>query len=162
MRNPKAPCSPDEKKVRTFGIWHFILVAFIIIWMVGAYTFLKEKVDVTYDASPIIVLDSGGNINLLTNLFEPQLKTNAVKSQTETNAMTMPSVVVKPEYHYGDIVIIKYFYVEGVVLGKSAVGDDYTVVYKDHNHVLQKISLPRTMLLSPTNGALNPISLLID
>lgn len=159
MREPKT-CSPAEKKTRTFGAWHFILIVFVVTWMISAYVFLKDGVDdVIHDVSPAIVLDEHGKINLFPNLFEPRMRTN--KIQVDTNS-TMPSIVVKPDYHYGDIVIIKYFYVGGVVLSKSAVGDDYTVMYKDHNHVLQKISLPRTMLLSPTNGALNPISLMVD
>ena len=72
---------------------------------------------------------------------------------------------MKDEYRFGDVVVIKYFYVEAVVMDRDRVlplGDSYTILYKDRNHVLQKITLPKTMLMAPVEGVLSPASLLVD
>lgn len=160
QRKVKELETPDEKKVRSIGVWHFVLMAFIVLWMVGAYIYLDKKSDVTVGSPPVIVLDSSGGVTL-TNFFTAG--TNSQMLPALPTVGTKPSYEVKAKYSFGDVVVVKYFYVTGVIIDKSLpVGDSYTVLYKDHNHVLQKVVLPRTMLMTPTDGSFSPVSLLVD
>ena len=149
--------TPDEKKVRSSNFWYILLVAFIVLWMTGAYIYLDKKTDVTIGNPPVIVLDAVNGIDM-TNFFR------ANPSQTQlypTNNIPRPMFEVRENYNLGDVVVVKYFYVEAVVLEKQA-GDSYVIMYKDHNHTLQKIAIPRTLLMYPADGVLNPVSLLVD
>ena len=143
--------TPDEKKVRHFNYWYLLLIGFIVVWMVGSFIYLNPK---TYDVtsnSPVTILDAAGGINL------------SALTQTETNyTKATLQCVVRDHYVFGDIVIIKFFQIRAVVLDKAATSSDsYNIIYKDHVHTLQRITLPRAMLLSPANGA-PPISLWDD
>lgn len=86
------------------------------------------------------------------NLFPPQfVSTNS--------AGAAPIYEQKGSYDVKDLVIVNYFFVEGIVVDKQ--GNNYTVMYKDHNRVLQKITVPKEFLLSPTADVkLNPAVLL--
>ncbi len=150
---------PDEKKIRSISIWHFVLVAFIVLWMVGAYVYLDKKTQMSIAAPPVIVLDEAAGITL-TNFFQIN-STNRQLSPAARNP-TKPLFEIREKYFLGDVVVVKYFYVEAIVIGNSAVGDDYVILYKDHNHTLQKISLPRALLMAPADGFLNPVSMLVD
>jgi hypothetical protein len=143
----------DEKKVQSSNFWNFLLIAFIVLWMVGAYLYLDGKSDVAMDISPVVVLDSVTSLNL-TNFFQA----------SSTNFPVGKSAFInKEKYSYGELVIVKAFYVEALVIEVPPIGGtDYTLLYKDHNHVLQKIILPKTMLMSPVNGGIDPVSLLVD
>ena len=160
-RKPKTPRTPDEQAVHSFGIWHFMLIAFIVTWMLGAYIILEQKSEHIIDNPPVIVLDEAGQINMMSNMFT--LGTNRqlfppVGAATNDS----PKFEVRQKYNYGDIVVVKYFYIEAIVIEKYSVGDKYIILYKDHNHQLQTISLPRTMLMAPAEGVLSPVSMLVD
>jgi hypothetical protein len=151
--NKKSPESSDEKKIRHVNFWYVVLVVFIVVWMGGSFLYLNHQTHDLANNPPVAILDAAGGIDL------------SILSKTGTNqhAGKIPLFTVKETYEFGDTIIIKYFYVKAVVLGKSAtLGDSYEVIYKDHNHVLQKIILPRMMLLAPEEGTLPPSSLLVD
>lgn len=147
--------TPDEKRIRNFNFWNAILIIFIVIWLAGAFVYLDKKTDIKNPNPPIVVLDSADGL-VLSNMFSLGEKTNQV----------FPDVTSKFElrekYDVGDIIVVKFFYVEGVIMEKNTTSDSYTIIYKDHNHVLQLITLPRQFLLYPKAGVLNPVSLLVD
>lgn len=147
----------DEKRVKNGNFWYVILIAFIVLWMFGAYYYLHTKNQLNTNP-PVVVLDSTSGIDI-GGFF----RTNPISSKLSltNSSLVQPMYGVRSHYDVGDIIIVKYFYVEAVVLGKNA-GDSYVVLYKDHNHTLQRVSLPRIMLLSPVDGVLNPASLLVD
>lgn len=151
--------TPDEKKIRSINFWHFILILFIILWMGGAYIYLNKKVDVINHPPLVLIGDAASGIDM-TNFF----KANPTNTQLfSTNGTNRPLFYSKDEYQFGDIVVVKFFYVEAIVIEKSGpTSDDYDILYKDHDHVLQRISLPAKMLMVPADGMLNPVSLLVD
>lgn len=152
----------DEKKVRSISVWHFLLMAFIVVWMVGAYIYLDQKSDANVAAPPVVVLDTADGINL-TNLFQSSpTNMQLVKRTSDPSKPSKAMFELKPKYSLGDVVVVKYFYVEAIVVGTPAMGDEYIILYKDHNHTLQKISLPRMFLMAPAEGVLNPVSMLVD
>lgn len=151
--NKKAPESSDEKKVRSVNFWYIVLVVFIVVWMGGSFLYLNHKTHDLANNPPVTIIDAAGGIDL-SNLSK--IGTNQIPGKSSL-------FTVKETYTFGDTVIIKYFYVKAVVLDKAAaLGDSYNLIYKDHNHVLQKITLPREMLLAPMEGTLPPSSLLVD
>lgn len=148
----------DERKVRNINIWHFFLIAFIVIWVTGAYFCLSKKPDLSLTNS---LLDSKPTNfeNLFT--FFPTNNSFIHRGQSLTNPLSASIFYTKHSYKPGDVVIVKYFHVQAVILEK--VGQDsYCIIYKDHNHVLQKIVLPKIFLLFPSVGILPLFSLLID
>ena len=67
----------------------------------------------------------------------------------------------KDSYKVEDFVIINYFFIEGIVSSKS--GNNYSVMYKGEDGVLQTINVPQSMLLVPTSATyVNPFVLLSD
>ena len=152
--------TPDERKLRSVNFWYVLLLSFIIVWMCGAYLYLYTKTE--NSASPPIVLIEGGGVDLnsISNLFSvnaPPVSTNDLKG-------AKPLFVTKEDYSIGEVVIVKYFYVEAVVIDKSIPnGSAYTLLYKDHNHTLRTIKLSKTLIMAPADtGSLNPVSLLVD
>lgn len=158
----KKPTTPDEKKVRSFGIWQFLLVTFIVLWMVGAYVFLEQKTRSNSTTIPVVVLDNVNGVDF-SNFTKIGSNTSTIYFTKKNELNNRPDFECKDNYSMGDIVVVKYFYVEAVVIDKSLPsGNAYTILYKDHNHVLQKIILPKEMLMAPAEGVLNPVSLLVD
>lgn len=147
----------DEKRVQSINFCYLILVAFVVIWMVGAYFYLKQKTELSIDNPPVVVLDAAGLT--ISNLFNTS--TNSVFwAKDPKKFLTSPMLEVKNKYSFGDVVIIKFFYVKAVVLTKEPE-DSYTVLYRNHNKDLQKITLPRLMLMSP-GDYVSPFSLPMD
>lgn len=154
-----SPETSDEKKIRSINFWHFVLVLFIVLWMGGAYIYLDKKTEIANRLPLVLIGDAASGVNM-TNFFQVN-PTNS--SLFPTNYIFKQPFRMKTEHRFGDVVVVKFFYVEAVVLEKSSpTSDYYDIVYKDHNHVLQKISLPAEMLMVPVDGMLNPVSLLVD
>ena len=150
---------PEEKTPKFFRLGPILLVVFIVVWMVGSNLYLNHQVS-SVKPQPIVVLDSAGGINLFSNLFRIGNTNFQFKTASK---ISVPRYEIKDKYSYGDVVVIKYFYIEAVVLDKTQPsGDVYTVLYKNHNHDLQKIALPRTMLMMPSDGIVNPAALLVE
>lgn len=157
-----------------YGALTFILVySFVLFLLLNART--EEQIQ---DALPPIVYLNNSNLSAIVppganNLIHPMfITTNNVTStntstdqvitnQTKPPCIEYPSFVIKEKYKRGDFVIINYFYIKCIVM-KVLPDDVYVVVYKDHNHVLQRTEIHRDFLISPTPGAVNPFSLLVD
>ena len=166
----------DTIQLKNLNEWLGVLVVFIILWSIGLLLYVDQKVDSTANHPlPVIVVDGpSGRINnaAYTNLFPPSMNVKAgtietrpprVVNSTKTNVVTAPKPMfeTRDSYEIREFVIVNYFYVEGIVTEKK--GDDYTVMYKDHNHVLQKVTVPKSFLLVPTSyNNVNPVSLLVD
>lgn len=154
-QNEKA--TQDGKKVERSTFWYVLLIISIILWMAGSYFYLDYKANVILSNPPVVILDATSGVNM-TNFFRVN------PSQTQlypTNSAPRPMFEIRENYNIGDVVVVKYFYVEAVVLEKQT-GDSYVIMYKDHNHTLQKIAIPRSLLMYPADGVLNPVSLLVD
>jgi len=129
----------DERKVKNINVWSFFLLLFVVVWMAGSYIYLNRRADVSIP--PVIILDEAQKIGLTNSHFPPKNPT-AAKSSFE----------IRETYNVGDTVIVSYFYVEGIVVKKSALGDEYTIMYENHNHTLELITLPRTFLMAPSTS----------
>jgi uncharacterized protein YpmB len=70
-------------------------------------------------------------------------------SVNSTNEIAKPMLEQKDSYKKMDFVIINYFFVTGLVVDRQ--GNNYTIIYKDRNRVLQKVIVPKELLLSPTS-----------
>lgn len=162
MKNTKECSSRSveeyEKKVKSINIWHFLLITFIVLWMAGAYIYLNKKTNLSISNAPVLLIDGGG-----TNFFRvSDTNTPIFSTNISTNPFPPPPIFeVKPKYEVGDVVIVKFFYVKAVVVGKDT-SDYYEILYKDQERTLHKITLPRVFLMSPAPGVLNPVSLLVD
>jgi hypothetical protein len=144
---------PSKDQPPRSSVGHYLLIAFIVVWVVGAYFFLDNSPVAI--PNPVPILDASGGLDL-TNLF-------GLLSTNELIIPKPPAFEVRDKYVFGDIVVVKFFYIHAVVLEKSSFGSDsYTILYKDRNHVLQKVVLSRDLLMAPANGTVNPISLLVD
>jgi hypothetical protein len=159
----------DKTELIILNRWLIVLSVIIIIWAAGIIMYVDKKTSISNHPLPIIMIDvdTGKIIDpAYTNLFHDSVigmvsKTfNISEVECSTN-ISKPMFEQKDNYNIGDFVIINYFYVEGIVSEKS--GNEYTVIYKDHNHVLQKIKLSKEFLLSPTSrNSISPVSLLVD
>jgi hypothetical protein len=153
----------EEKKLKSINLWYILLLSFILIWVAGAYIFLYKKTDAAYLNPPPIVLVEGlegVSQKTFTNIFQIN-QTNT--SNIISDVTTKPLFETKDHYELGDVIVVRYFYIKGVVIDRSYPGGDtYTVLYKDHGHTLRTIKLPKEFLMTPTGGDLNAIFLLGD
>jgi len=61
------------------------------------------------------------------------------------------------EYIRGDVVLIKFFNIYGLVEDKSLFSKDYyRIIYRDNNHTINSIDLPVDFLLKPSAKAITP------
>lgn len=150
----------ESVKLKTLNIWMFILVGIAIIWTGLIIFYVEKKTDkISNYRMPIIMVDSVGKIidPSYTNLFPVSFVS---QEKTNNKLPYVPLFESKDSYEIMDVIIVKFFYIRGVVIDKS--GDRYTILYKDQSHIIQQISLPKEFLLSPTSRDLNPFSLLLD
>lgn len=159
----------DISELRDLNRWLIALSAIVIIWAAGIIMYMDKRTSPSNHPLPIIMIDADtGKIidPAYTNLFPDNVigtmpkNVNMSEIKDSDNA-TKPLFEKKDSYNIKDFVIINYFYVEGLIIDKS--GDNYTVLYKDHNHVLQKIIISKEFLLVPTSkNSVSPVSLLVD
>lgn len=157
----------DNKELKTLNRGLLILSVLIIAWATIVLIYINRSI--SSSSSPFIVVDfNSGKLVDPTNtnmLHESVINSishtvNMLDTNVFSNA-SVPSFEQRDSYNIKDFVIINYFYVEGIVVDKS--GNMYTVMYKDHNHVLQKVVVSKDLLISPTfKSSISPISLLID
>jgi hypothetical protein len=158
------PEQSEKATIKVYNRWLAVLIAFIIVYSISMVFFIQKKVDDVINKSPVVMIDPATGLlsgpASLTNLFIPKLMTQPLT--TITNAANPQSLYEqKSVYKIKDFVIINYFFIEGIVVAKD--GNNYTVLYKDNNHTLQTIIVPRELLLSPTSAAaVNPFSLIIE
>lgn len=152
---------PDANKLENLNRWLIVLVVFIILWTIGIVLYVDQKTEKPNVVPPVAALDlrTGKIVNpSFTNLF-PAPIVSPVKP-TKTNSPAVPPLYEqKQSYEKMEFVIVNYFFVEGLVV--DVQGDNYTVMYKDHNRVLQRITVPKELLMAPTPGtSVNPASLI--
>lgn len=149
----------DAAELKVLNRWLWILIIFMVVWS-GAllYNIDKKSDQVSTRPVPVVMMDytTGKITNILyTNLFLPPFVSGASKKTADT---PKPMYEQKESYQRMEFVIINYFFIEGLVLERE--GDYYKVMYKDHDRVLQTVTLPKEMLLSPTSyNGVNPFSL---
>lgn len=159
----------DKTEIKTLNRWLIALAVIIILWAAGIIMYVEKRTSPSNHPLPIIMVDAdtGRVIDpAYTNLFNNSVL-NDISKTVNMSDIKAPSNATKPlfeqkdHYNIKDFVVINYFYVEGIVVNRS--GNEYTVMYKDHNHVLQKIDISVEFLLSPTSqNSVSPVSLLID
>lgn len=153
----------DESKIKSMNILHIVLVIFIVSWILGgAYYLASSDAILILDPVPKLIgdKDSSNDINDFISLPH-NLLSNSAPINISTNEVSKPKFKIKDSYKFGDIVVIRFFYTVGVIIDKSIpTGDSYVVLYRDENNVLEKINLPKDMLLSPPAGMVNPLSLI--
>lgn len=149
----------DKADLKSLNRWLGILVVFIILWGIGMFFYVEKKTEqVANRPIPVVMLDPASG--KITSIAYTNLVPSSFTAPAKTNDVSIhPSFEQKKSYENMDFVVINYFFVAGLVVEKN--GNNYTVMYKDHNHVLQKTIVPVEMLLSPTSyNGVNPLSLL--
>lgn len=151
--------SVESKEVKNLNRWLIALVIFVTIWSLGIFVYVGQKVEVPATEESISALVVGGYTGKIvstsyTNLF--------ALTQTNKNGTVSTNEIAHYEhrdvYKKLDFVIIDHFFIEGIVVDKS--GDNYTVLYKDRNRSLQRIIVPKTLLLIPAPSTwVNPYEL---
>lgn len=145
----------NSAQIKNLNRWLMGLLAFIIIWSVGILIYVQKKADDVTPHVPVVMVDVGtGRVtnNSYANLFPKSIASN-------TMAHAKSAYERKEVYQVFDYVIINYFFVEGMVIERD--GENYTVLYKTYDRTLQRIIVPRELLLSPSPGTIvNPASLI--
>lgn len=147
--------SNDDEKLRKLNILLFSLIGFLVLYLiVMAY-------------SPTVFMPST-NPNLkipyiIPNSFEGTNTTNIV--YVATNILHLPvkmsikseDYITQPEYLKGDVVLIKYFNIYGLVIGSSLLNkNDYRILYRDNSHALHLVDIPIEFLLKPSTNVIHP------
>lgn len=148
----------DTAQLKTLNRWLLGCLVFIIVWSVAIFFYVNKKTEEKSPIPVIMVDPTTGKITNVsyTNLFPANF---VAPTPTATNQVVKPMYEQKDSYEKMDFVIINYFFVSGLVVDKN--GDNYTVMYRDYNRVLQKIIVPKELLLAPTETApVNPAALL--
>lgn len=148
----------DTAQLKTLNRWLIGCLIFIIIWSITIFFYVNKRTEVKSQVPIIMVDQTTGKITNLgyTNLFPSSFVSSP---QSPTNEVVKPMYEQKDSYDKMDYVIINYFFIGGLVVDRN--GDNYTVMYRDYNRVLQTVTVPKQMLLSPTAAApVNPAALL--
>jgi len=147
--------SEDTNKLKNLNRWMIVLLVFIIVWSIGILFVFNKPTTTSADTTPIALIDNYfGKINNNNRI-------NLVHQKSSTNNIYRAMYEQKTSYELMDFVVINYFFIEGLITEKH--GNDYVVMYKDHNRVLRTITVPTELLLVPTSyNVVNPFSLLSD
>lgn len=161
----------EKSEIKILNRCLILITVIIILWAAGIIMYVDKKTDPTISSHPLSIIMIDTNTWKIvdpryTNFF-PETMIGSISKNTNALSIKRPTNIIKPMfenrevYNVKDFVIINYFYVEGIIIEKA--GDNYTVMYKDHNHVLQCITISKDFLLSPTSrNSISPFSLLID
>lgn len=117
--------------------WHFLLLLLIVGWILGSYIYLNR----TPEEQSTVVTEG-----TITNLFP--------STPPEANISGHTKFRIKSKYEKGEVVFIKFFRVQGVVI-ENGNEENYTILYRDRSGILQKIIIPKYMLLAPPDGIWN-------
>lgn len=159
----------DKSELKILNRWLVVLTVAIILWAAGVIIYVDKRISPVNHPLPIIMVDvnTGKVVDpAYTNLFHDSVigqlaKEVSIADIKEPSNATKPLFEHKDTYNVKDFVVVNYFYVEGIIVEKS--GNNYTVMYKDHNHVLQKLTISKEFLLSPTSqNSVSPVALLVD
>ena len=131
-----------EQEIKRLNRWLIVLVLFLILWTTSIFIYLKENPSASFIDKPVVVTMVTNNSNL------PTL--------SKRNALNEPLFKQQSTYKVRDFVIINYFYISGIVVDVNQ-NDNYTIMYKDHLGVIQRVSVPGEMLLVPTSYFVSPL-----
>ncbi len=148
----------ENKEIKNLNRWLIALAIFVTIWSIGIFIYVSQKVEPS-DSNPVPPIVMDGSSNKIANIIH----TNPIpfKTLTENNLPPQSMYVQKDVYKKNEVVIINYFFVEGIVMDRS--GDNYTIMYKDRSGTLQRIIVPKTLLLVPSSYAwMNPAGLIAE
>lgn len=153
-----------SRTLTTLNRWLIGLVGFSMIYTMVVFTVMEQKqAKLIQGLTPIALVDPATlKVSpLVSNLIPSNILTNkSVDFITSTNSPLKPMFERKKEYQYGEYVIVSFFYVHGVIVGKFE-NEEYEVLYKNHERTLVKIRIRGDMLMAPTSiNSVNPISLL--
>jgi hypothetical protein len=163
--NPKNK-TEDEKSLLRLNVCFYILLFFIGIYLsVMLYTIdvNTEKIQNNQETIRSLVMlpdikQIGGFITDTNTSNISLVTTNITKEQTKI-LVADNKYTVQKEYNRGDMVMVRYFNIYGVVRGKSVFSSDYyDVLYRDNGHTLRMIELPYNFLLKPSPGSLSPFT----
>lgn len=119
-------------------LWHLLLLVLMVSWVAGSYLYLnhqsKENKEINIEET-------------LTNLFP------SIPQQPSHLRFR-----VKEKYEIGEIVFVKFFRIQAVII-EPVNTENYVVLYRDRNYVLQRVTLPKEMLLVPPDGIWNTFPL---
>lgn len=155
----------NESRIKRLNIGLAILIVCIVVWTIGIFIYMEHEINIaTSKTIPLTLVNTlTGKIDATaySNMFPSNMVSSVTNDLSNTNISSQPIFKEKTEFNQYEMVIIKYFYTPALILEKS--NNKYVLLYKDHNHMLQQITLPFEMLLSPSSSDIvNPISLLVD
>lgn len=147
----------DKSEIKSLNKKLIALAIIIVIWAVSVIMYVDKKASSFNDSSPIVLVDvdTGKVIGpIYTNTFNTPISEEVLKNVDMSGIRTPNNETKllfekKESYNIKEFVVISYFYIGGIITDKN--GNDYTVMYKDHNHTLQKITITKDFLLSPTS-----------
>lgn len=160
-------------KIKSLNRWLAILVIFMVLYSAAMLVLIDNKTERAIQmAHPVVIIDPATmqiNSTAYTNLIHPiAMRTNPAVVDIATNAIAEKAEAPKPmfeqkeNYEVGDFVVVNFFYVETIIVEKLPK-DYYRLMYKDHNHSLQVLTLHKQFLLAPTSyNVVSPVSLLVD
>lgn len=159
------PDDTNQSELNKLNFWLKIIVTLFICWSVGVLYYVKVKTENIIEKDiPVIVIDTQtGKLKNIgySNLFHPTVISNIFSTNTLNTSTPSPMYIQKKTYDVLDFVIVNYFFVEGIVIERD--GNNYTIMYKNHEHTLVRTIIPGSMLLVPTsNAGVSPVSLLVD
>jgi hypothetical protein len=147
--------SADTDQLKQLNRWLFLLVIFIVVWALGMVFYVQKRTEPpAKPITPLVAIDTTSG--KVTNSSYVNLFPKAISGGSPSKL----AYEQRESYQVMDFVIINYFFVEGLVVEKK--GDDYTVMYKNEEGTLQKITVPKELLIAPASGTVvNPASLLV-
>ena len=148
--------SADSAQLKQLNRWLLLLVVFIAIWSIGVVFYVQKRTEKPESPNiPLVQVDL--NSGKITNASHANIVPKPVAGVSPSKSVYRQ----KETYQLMDFVIINYFFVEGMVIEKDKNGETYTVLYKNYEGTLQKITVPRDFLIVPSEGTVvNPASLL--
>ena len=134
----------QEKEIKRLNRWLIILFLFMLLWTSSIFLYLKANPSVSFLEKPAVVTVISNNVPL------PTL------SISKKTALSEPLFKQQSTYNIHDFVIINYFYVSGIIVEVNG-NDTYTVMYKDHLGVIQRVVVQGEMLMVPTSYFVSPL-----
>ncbi len=149
--------SADNEQLKKLNQLLVLLVVFIVVWTIGMVAYVEIRTEPPAPVKlPVVTVDmASGKItnSAYANLFPRRLV------GTSGKLVNPPVYEQKESYQVTDFVVINYFFVEGLIVEKR--GENYTIMYKDHNSVLQQITVHRDLLMAPAaQTVVNPAALI--
>lgn len=147
MKSETSATQESDRLIKRYNRLLIILIFLCILYPIITVTILNKTKD------NLIILDVQENTNSLyfrTNFLVPSEFATSTNLLFHTNGMYPTLFEKKKSYKIGDLVVIDYFLIQGIVAEKN--DNHYVILYKDKNRQLQKISLGIDFLLGPASN----------